>query len=181
MHHIVHRGFHVDIQRISTDDKFEGVFWKLSTHNNRDIQLFCSRAGDFLACRNARFLGQLACTRLPRWYHESFAHVPHNPASRPYFSYSPPGTGTENLPMASYQVVKAPEPDNIIWENLEFSKLKRRIRQNVTGLVSFVLLLIAFGLVLAANGVQGQFAQIIPKIAFCQLEVRRRIAGGTRK
>jgi len=48
------------------------------------------------------------------------------------------------------------------------------MRQSITGLVSFILLLIAFGLVLAASGVQSQFAQIIPKIAFCQLEVQRR-------
>lgn len=69
------------------------------------------------------------------------------------------------------KVVKAPEPDNIIWENLEFSKLKRRVRQSVTGLVSFVLLLIAFALVLAASGVQDHWSQIIPKLAYCQLEV----------
>ncbi|CAN0051024.1 unnamed protein product, partial [Hapterophycus canaliculatus] len=66
------------------------------------------------------------------------------------------------------KVVKAPEPDNIIWENLEFPKLKRRLRQNFTGLVSFVLLLIAFALVLLASGIQDRFSQIIPKIDFCQ-------------
>lgn len=72
----------------------------------------------------------------------------------------------------SNQVIKAPEPDNIIWENLEFSKFKRRMRQNVTSLVSFILLLIAFVLVLAASGVQDHYAQIIPKLAYCQKEVR---------
>ncbi|CAM9423368.1 unnamed protein product, partial [Scytosiphon promiscuus] len=69
------------------------------------------------------------------------------------------------------KVVKAPEPDNIIWENLEFPKLKRRLRQNFTGLVSFILLLIAFALVLFASGIQDHYSQIIPKIAYCQLEV----------
>eukprot|EP00903_Cladosiphon_okamuranus_P010786 g10192.t1 len=69
------------------------------------------------------------------------------------------------------KVVKAPEPDNIIWENLEFSKFKRRMRQSITGLISFVLLLIAFGLILAASGLQDNFSQIVPKIAYCQLEV----------
>lgn len=71
------------------------------------------------------------------------------------------------------QVVKAPEPDNIIWENLEFSKFKRGMRQRLTGLVSFILLLIAFGLILAASGVQDHWSQIIPKIDYCQLEVNR--------
>lgn len=71
----------------------------------------------------------------------------------------------------SNQVIKAPEPDNVIWENLEFSKFKRRMRQSVTGLVSFVLLLIAFVLVLAASGVQDHYSQIIPKIDYCQYEV----------
>ncbi|CAN0521630.1 unnamed protein product, partial [Laminaria digitata] len=69
------------------------------------------------------------------------------------------------------QVVKAPEPDNIIWENLEFSKTKRYFRQNVTGLVSFVLLLVAFALVLGASGLQKTYAKIIPKITYCQSEV----------
>lgn len=69
------------------------------------------------------------------------------------------------------QVVKAPEPDNIIWENLEFSKFKRRMRQSITGLISFALLLFAFGLILAASGLQDNFSQIVPKIAYCQLEV----------
>lgn len=67
--------------------------------------------------------------------------------------------------------MKAPEPDNIIWENLEFSKVKRSIRQNVTGLASFVLLLIAFALVLGISGVQDTYSQIIPKLAYCKLEV----------
>lgn len=71
----------------------------------------------------------------------------------------------------SEQVIKAPEPDNIIWEHLEFSKFKRRMRQSITGLVSFILLLIAFVLILAASGVQDHYAEIIPKIAYCQLEV----------
>lgn len=75
-------------------------------------------------------------------------------------------------------MVKAPEPDNIIWENLEFPKLKRRLRQNFTGLVSFVLLLIAFALVLFASGIQDHYSQIIPKIAYCQLEVGAALCGG---
>eukprot|EP00904_Undaria_pinnatifida_P003525 jgi/Undpi1/13173/HiC_scaffold_8.g02835.m1 len=69
------------------------------------------------------------------------------------------------------KVVKAPEPDNIIWENLEFSKTKRYFRQNVTGLVSFALLLIAFALVLGASGIQQTYAEIVPKITYCQSEV----------
>lgn len=78
-------------------------------------------------------------------------------------------TGPHHPPL--FQVVKAPEPDNIIWENLEFSKVKRSFRQNVTGLVSFILLLLSFGLVLGASGVQDTYSQIIPKIAYCQSEV----------
>lgn len=70
------------------------------------------------------------------------------------------------------QVVKAPEPDNIIWENLEFSKRKRVVRQYVTGLVSFVLLMLSFALILSLNGVTTSFANIIPKIEYCQSEVR---------
>ena len=81
------------------------------------------------------------------------------------------GTGHTFLLLHSDQVVKAPEPDNVIWENLEFSKFKRRLRQNITGLLSFILLLIAFVLILAASGVQDHYAQIIPKLAYCQLEV----------
>eukprot|EP00752_Nemacystus_decipiens_P006748 g6063.t2 len=73
--------------------------------------------------------------------------------------------------MHKLKVVKAPEPDNIIWENLEFSKFQRRMRQSTTSLVSFILLLIAFVLILAASGVQDHYAQIIPKLAYCQLEV----------
>ncbi|CAM9323183.1 unnamed protein product [Ectocarpus sp. 12 AP-2014] len=73
--------------------------------------------------------------------------------------------------MHKLKVVKAPEPDNIIWENLEFSKFKRRMRQNVTGLVSLIALTIAFALVMIATGIQDHWAQIIPKITYCQLEV----------
>lgn len=74
--------------------------------------------------------------------------------------------------MSWSKVVKAPEPDNIIWENLEFSKVKRSIRQNVTGLVSFFLLIVSFALILGASGVQDTYSQIVPKIAYCQSEVR---------
>lgn len=70
-------------------------------------------------------------------------------------------------------MVKAPEPDNIIWENLEFSKTKRWIRQNTTGVVSVILLVISFALVLGISGVQDTYSQIVPKIAYCQSEVGR--------
>ncbi|CAM9192623.1 unnamed protein product, partial [Discosporangium mesarthrocarpum] len=69
------------------------------------------------------------------------------------------------------KVSKALEPDNIIWENLEFGKTKRWWRRNCTSFVSAILLVLSFAVVLGMNGVQDTFSQKMPKIEYCETEV----------
>lgn len=54
--------------------------------------------------------------------------------------------------MYSVRVQRAPQPSDIIWENLEYGKWSRFWRQVLTTKFSLVLVLIATGLIAAVNG-----------------------------
>ena len=53
-------------------------------------------------------------------------------------------------------VVKAPEPDEIVWENLEVSYLSKYFRRTRTGFVTFILLFVCFTVTLQASLYQGK-------------------------
>jgi hypothetical protein len=54
----------------------------------------------------------------------------------------------------NYRVVKASEPNDINWENLEYSSLNRLIRYIIIYLLTFILIGAGFGIVLGLNYAQ---------------------------
>lgn len=64
-------------------------------------------------------------------------------------------------------VQEAPEPSNIIWQNLEVSQKSRRRRRMITFLITFLLLLISFGLIYVAQTQQKAFASKLPSPDIC--------------
>ncbi|OQS03938.1 histidyl-tRNA synthetase, partial [Thraustotheca clavata] len=54
-------------------------------------------------------------------------------------------------------VVSAPEPSNIIWENIETTSTSRFLRRSTTNISTFVLLLLSCGIISLANSSQSQF------------------------
>lgn len=64
-------------------------------------------------------------------------------------------------------VTPAPEPSNIIWENLEVTNRGRLYRQAVTTFVTVVLLFISCVIISAAQSTQAQFANKMPPSGLC--------------
>ncbi|KAG3098209.1 hypothetical protein PI124_g17348 [Phytophthora idaei] len=64
-------------------------------------------------------------------------------------------------------VTKAPEPSNILWENLEVTNRGRFYRQLVTNLVTVALLVISCAIISAAQTTQEQFASKAPPEGLC--------------
>jgi hypothetical protein len=54
----------------------------------------------------------------------------------------------------TFVVLRAPEPQDVIWENLEFSDYQRLKRSIFVYFITFFLLLISFGIVLGLNHLQ---------------------------
>ena len=68
-------------------------------------------------------------------------------------------------------VVPAPEPSDILWENLEISPESRLFRQTITYLVMFCLIV---GSIIALSAAQHQktdFANSVPNLSACNLEL----------
>ena len=51
----------------------------------------------------------------------------------------------------SFKVQSAPEPTNVIWENLDIGAKERAIRQFITGTVTVIVLLLSFGFTIVAK------------------------------
>ncbi|KAL3664265.1 hypothetical protein V7S43_010592 [Phytophthora oleae] len=64
-------------------------------------------------------------------------------------------------------VTRAPEPSNILWENLEVTNRGRFYRQFVTNLVTIALLIISCAIISAAQTTQEQFASKTPPEGLC--------------
>ncbi|KAJ8561771.1 hypothetical protein ON010_g7908 [Phytophthora cinnamomi] len=64
-------------------------------------------------------------------------------------------------------VTDAPEPSNILWENLEVTERGRFYRQFVTNLVTVMLLIISCAIISAAQSTQDQFASKMPPEGLC--------------
>lgn len=63
---------------------------------------------------------------------------------------------------------KAPEPDAVVWENLEVNYYEVRARRALTGFVSFILLLVAFAIICQASIRKKEFASKVPPLAQCR-------------
>jgi len=53
------------------------------------------------------------------------------------------------------RVSRAPEPTNILWENLEVSRVQGFLRRNVSGLMTFLIILISFAVIVFAKSIRS--------------------------
>jgi len=58
------------------------------------------------------------------------------------------------------KVTRAPEPQDIIWENLEYSDIERNKRTIIVYIITFFLILISFGIVLGLNYLQYKSSSV---------------------
>ncbi|KAJ8546935.1 hypothetical protein ON010_g11298 [Phytophthora cinnamomi] len=65
-------------------------------------------------------------------------------------------------------VLPAPEPSNILWENLEVTSRSRRLRRSFTNSVTFLLLLISGAIISAAQSAQQTFKDKAPPAGLCE-------------
>ncbi|ETL28741.1 hypothetical protein L916_17967 [Phytophthora nicotianae] len=65
-------------------------------------------------------------------------------------------------------VLAAPEPSNILWENLEVTARSRRIRRGFTNSVTFLLLLLSGVIISAAQSAQQTFKDKAPPAGLCE-------------
>ncbi|RLN84298.1 hypothetical protein BBJ28_00007260 [Nothophytophthora sp. Chile5] len=65
------------------------------------------------------------------------------------------------------KVLPAPEPSNILWENLEVTPRSRRLRRGLTNFVTFLLLLVSGAIISAAQSAQQTFKDKAPPAGLC--------------
>ncbi|KAL4166165.1 hypothetical protein KRP22_013430 [Phytophthora ramorum] len=65
-------------------------------------------------------------------------------------------------------VLPAPEPSNILWENLEVTARSRRLRRSFTYSVTFFLLLVSGAIISAAQSAQQTFKDKAPPAGLCE-------------
>ncbi|KAL7685531.1 putative calcium-dependent channel, 7TM region phosphate [Plasmopara halstedii] len=68
----------------------------------------------------------------------------------------------------SLTVLPAPEPSNILWENLEVTAKSRRLRRSFANAVTFLLLLFSGVIISAAQSAQQTFKDKAPPPGLCQ-------------
>jgi hypothetical protein len=64
----------------------------------------------------------------------------------------------------SLKVQRAPEPSDILWQNLEYSDLSKAIRKLWVYIVSVIMISISFTIILALNVVQNKFKESLSAI-----------------
>jgi hypothetical protein len=65
------------------------------------------------------------------------------------------------------KVLIAPEPSDILWENLELSAQQRRMRIMVTNLITVMLLVATFAMVSATEAVKKSYQAKVPDMSMC--------------
>jgi len=65
------------------------------------------------------------------------------------------------------EVIRAKEPDEIAWENMEVTDCQRCTRQCFTLLVAVVLLVVSLGVIISANVAKTTFTDSLPSTAVC--------------
>lgn len=66
------------------------------------------------------------------------------------------------------QITSAPDPSNILWENLETTNLERFFRRLLTTLITILLLLISFAIISAAQTAQSAYKSRVPPSSLCE-------------
>lgn len=68
-------------------------------------------------------------------------------------------------------VSKAPEPDQIVWENLEVTREKKWWLRTRTGLITAGLVIFCFIIILQASIYKEEFSSKIPSASLCKTTV----------
>jgi hypothetical protein len=68
-------------------------------------------------------------------------------------------------------VKKAPEPDEVLWENLETTASGKAYRQSLTAVVTVLCLLLGFIIILQSSLYKQKFNDDIPQLGLCDTEI----------
>jgi len=64
-------------------------------------------------------------------------------------------------------VTKAPDPSQVVWQNLELTTTQRLLRQTGVNMLLLGLLAVSFLFIILANAQQQQFRTAVPNLQFC--------------
>ena len=80
------------------------------------------------------------------------------------------------------EVTEAPEPEDVIWENLEESDRSLQLRRGFVNLVTFILLLISFFLIVGIYGARNRLEAVSKPMstAMCSITLRSAAAAAAR-
>lgn len=67
----------------------------------------------------------------------------------------------------SIRVVKAPEPDEIMWENLEITKTQRFMYQSRNNIIVFAVMIICFAVIVQVCVLKAKYQEQIPPLEYC--------------
>ena len=68
-------------------------------------------------------------------------------------------------------VKSAPQPEDVVWENLEVGKWQKLVASIRTRSVTFLLVVLCFGIVLQAVLYQQKFTAFVPDVTLCDTEI----------
>ncbi len=69
------------------------------------------------------------------------------------------------------KVIHAPEPDELIWENIEVRWWDHEIRKSITVFIAFIAILISFAIIVQAAIYKDKFAANVPRLASCSTDI----------
>ena len=75
------------------------------------------------------------------------------------------------------QVKQAPQPDEMIWENLEVTETQKRMRRLRTSLYTLILLIVSFIAILQTERLSTSFLADVPPLKLCTIDVPALYAG----
>lgn len=77
------------------------------------------------------------------------------------------------------KVVKAPEPDQIIWEHIEVTDAEKTYLRARTGIITISLVILCFIIILQASIYKALFAKNIPQLSLCTSVIPNIYTNGT--
>lgn len=79
---------------------------------------------------------------------------------------------------AKISVSAAPDPSNVMWQNLEVSSVNQWLRRRITACAMLLLIAVSFSVILAASSYQVQYAALMPKLDSCDVDIPAAAMGG---
>lgn len=80
--------------------------------------------------------------------------------------------------MYPISVQKAPDPSNILWENLETTKCSRIARQLTSATITLILLVISFAVTLQSAVISAEVEAIVPDAGLCDVQLPNLLTQG---